>query len=80
MAAIAAATAPPRIADVIRKAAKRAAVRAYATAKAGAASALGTAGMASVAFGAGLVYLPAGFVVGGALAIWLASLLPAGDR
>jgi hypothetical protein len=27
-----------------------------------------------------MVYLPAGFIVGGALAVWFASLLPAGDR
>lgn len=74
-----AATAQPAFGSVVRKVAMRAALRVYATAKAGAASALGTAGMASVAVGAGMVYLPAGFMVGGGLAIWLASLLP-GDR
>lgn len=44
------------------------------------AAALGVGGLASIAVGAGMVYLPAGFIVGGALAVWFASLLPAGDR
>jgi len=41
---------------------------------------LGAAGLASVAVGAGMVYLPAGFIVGGGLAVWFASLLPRGAK
>ena len=44
------------------------------------ATALGAAGLASVAVGAGMIYRPAGLIVGGLLAVWFASLLPAGDR
>lgn len=44
------------------------------------ATALGACGLASIAVGAGMVYTPAGFIVGGVLAVWFASLLPAGDR
>lgn len=44
------------------------------------ASVLGAAGLGSVALGAGMVYRPAGFIVGGVLAVWFASLLPPGDR
>jgi len=58
--------------------ARRVATRANAIARAGAASALGVVGLASIAVGAGMVYRPAGFIVGGALAVWLASLMPSG--
>lgn len=70
----------PSFAVVARRAVAGFAARAYAKAKTGAATAVGVAGMGSVAFGVGMVYLPAGFIVGGALAVWFASLLPAGDR
>jgi amino acid permease len=43
------------------------------------ATVLGAAGLASIAVGAGMVYLPAGFIVGGVLAVWFASLLPGGE-
>jgi uncharacterized membrane-anchored protein len=56
------------------------ATRAVTAARTGGASAVGAGGLASIALGAGMVYLPAGFVVGGALAVWFASLLPGGDR
>jgi hypothetical protein len=54
--------------------------RVYATAKAGAASALGVAGLASVTVSAALTDARLGWAVGGALAVWLASLLPAGKQ
>lgn len=43
------------------------------------ATALGAAGCGSIAYGAGMVYTPAGFIVGGALAVLLATRLPGGD-
>lgn len=55
-------------------------VNRFATAaRAGGATAIGAAGLASVAVGAGMIYLPAGFIVGGALAVWCARLLPGGE-
>jgi uncharacterized membrane-anchored protein len=58
----------------------RRAVDRVASAASGAPTAIGAAGLASIAVGAGMVYLPAGFIVGGVLAVWFASLLPGGDR
>jgi hypothetical protein len=49
-------------------------------ARKGGATVLGAAGLATVAVGAGMIYRPAGLIVGGVLAVWFASLLPAGDR
>lgn len=60
--------------------ARRAVTRAVTIAHQGAASVVGVAGLGSIAVGAGMVYLPAGFVVGGVLAVWLASLLPGGRQ
>ena len=57
----------------------RAVAHTAVVARRGGASVLGAAGLASVAAGAGMVYLPAGFIVGGALAVWFASLLPGGN-
>ena len=56
------------------------ATRAASAARRGGATVLGAAGLASVAVGAGMVYLPAGFIVGGGLAVWFASLLPRGAK
>jgi hypothetical protein len=70
----------PSLAAAARNLGAKAVARVYAAAKAGAASVIGTAGMVAIAVGAGMVYLPAGFIVGGVLAVWLASLLPAGER
>jgi cation transporter-like permease len=58
--------------------ARRAVARVATAARVGGATAIGAAGLASIAVGAGMVYLPAGFIVGGALAVWFASLLPGG--
>lgn len=44
------------------------------------ATAIGAAGLASVAYGAGQVYTPAGWIVGGALAVVFASRLPDGAK
>lgn len=75
------AAAPPGIVVSAGKALGRLAGQVYAAAKAGAASALGVAGMAMVAVGVGIVSRPGfGIIVGGILAIWLASLLPGGDQ
>lgn len=74
------AAAPPNAIASLRAAGARLAVRAYASAKAGAATALGVGGLASVTVAAGLTDVRLGFAVGGVLAIWLASLLPGGDR
>jgi hypothetical protein len=71
-----AATAPPGFAVSVRKAAAKAAARAYATAKAGAASAVGVCGLASLTVAAALTDPRLGWAVGGVLAVWLASLLP----
>lgn len=49
-------------------------------ARRGGATVIGASGLASIAVGAGMVYLPAGLIVGGALAVWFASLLPGGTR
>lgn len=43
------------------------------------AAAVGVAGLGSIAYGAGQVYTPAGWIVGGALAVWFASRLPRGE-
>lgn len=74
------AAAPASAIASLRLGAARLAGRAYMAAKTGAATALGVAGMASITVAAGMLALPAGFAVGGVLAIWLASLLPGGDR
>ena len=50
--------------------------RAVSSARRGAANAIGAAGLVTISVGAGMVYLPAGLIVGGALAVWFASLLP----
>jgi hypothetical protein len=44
------------------------------------ATVLGAAGLVSIAVGAGMVYRPAGLIVGGMLAVWFASLLPGGAK
>lgn len=74
------AAAPPSQFALLRAGAVRLAGRAYASAKAGAATAIGVGGLASVTVAAGLTDIRLGFAVGGILAIWLASLLPGGDR
>jgi uncharacterized membrane-anchored protein len=56
------------------------ATRAASAARKGGATVLGAAGLASVAVGAGMVYTPAGLIVGGVLAVWFASLLPGGAK
>lgn len=56
------------------------AARVVSAARKGGATAVGAAGLASIAVGAGMIYTPAGFIVGGALAVWFASLLPAGGK
>lgn len=57
------------------------AAQAISAVRTGGATALGAAGLASVAIGAGMIYRPAGLIVGGVLAVWFASLLPSvGDR
>lgn len=71
------AASPPSAAATARKALGAIAGRVYASAKAGAATAIGVGGMAAIAVGVGIVSRPGyGIIVGGALAIWLASLLP----
>lgn len=52
--------------------------RAASAARTGGATVLGAAGLVSIAVGAGMVYRPAGLIVGGVLAVWFASLLPSG--
>jgi hypothetical protein len=52
------------------------AIRTASAVRRGAANALGAAGLVTISVGAGLIYLPAGLIVGGALAVWFASLLP----
>lgn len=78
MATIAAAQPSPFAAA--RKLAGRVVARAYATARAGAATAVGVGGMASITVAAALLAPWAGWAVGGVLAIWLASLLPDGGK
>ncbi len=60
--------------------ARRVVNRAGSAARTGGATAIGALGLANVALGFGMIYRPLGFIVGGALAVWFASLLPAGDR
>jgi hypothetical protein len=69
-----------QVAAAFARVARGAAAQAVSAARKGGASAIGASGLASIAAGAGMVYLPAGFIVGGALAVWFASLLPSGDR
>lgn len=58
----------------------RAAVWVGATARRGGATAIGAAGLASTAVGAGAQWgWPVGLMVAGPLAVWFASLLPGGD-
>lgn len=60
--------------------ARRVAASAGSAARKGGATALGAAGLASIAVGAGMIYRPAGLIVGGVLAVWFASLLPGGAK
>lgn len=72
---------PPSAIVLARRALAKVGGRVYASAKAGAASAIGVGGMAAIAVGVGMVSRPGyGIIVGGALAIWLASLLPDSRR
>jgi hypothetical protein len=65
----------------LARAARRVGTRAASIAREGAASTLGAAGLAAIAVGAGAQWgWPVGLMVGGPLAVWLASLLPAGER
>lgn len=60
--------------------ARTAAGRVAASARRGGATMIGVAGLASLAVGAGAQWgWPVGLMVGGPLAVWFASLLPAGD-
>ena len=80
------ATAPARLpavrgratAAAFARVARTIATRAAAFACNRGATVIGAFGLASVAVGAGMVYRPAGLIVGGVLAVWFASLLPAG--
>ena len=57
------------------------AVGVTSAARKGGATVVGAAGLALIAVGAGLEWgLPVGLMVGGPLAVWFASLLPAGRR
>jgi hypothetical protein len=67
-----------RATAVFARLARGVAARAATTARRGGATVIGAAGLASVAVGAGMVYRPAGLIVGGVLAVWFASLLPGG--
>jgi hypothetical protein len=67
-------------AAALARAAGTFAARVVSIARRGGATALGAAGLASIAVGAGMVYLPAGFIVGGVLAVWFASLLPSSAK
>ena len=84
MTAVTAPASPPavsgRAAVAFARAARRVVNRAATAARTGGATAVGAAGLASIAVGAGMVYLPAGFIVGGGLAVWFASLLPRGAK
>lgn len=62
------------------RAARGVAARVASAARAGGATVIGAAGLASIAVGAGMVYRPAGLIVGGVLAVWFASLLPGGRQ
>lgn len=60
--------------------ARTAAGHTVAAARRGGATLIGVAGLASMAVGAGAQWgWPVGMMVGGPLAVWFASLLPAGD-
>lgn len=75
---VAAVASSPGFVVSARAAVAKTAGRLYAAARAGAASALGVAGLASITAAAGGVDWRLGCLVGGVLAVWLASLLPDG--
>ena len=78
-AAIAPATTSPTAiaARAIAAFTRTAVTRVNAMARAGGATVLGAAGLASIAVGAGAEWgWPVGLMVGGPLAVWFASLLP----
>lgn len=79
-AAVTTLTSPTAMSGRVAAVFARVAVQVVSAARKGGATAIGAAGLASVAVGAGMVYLPAGFIVGGGLAVWFASLLPGGAK
>lgn len=62
------------------RSARRVVDRLASAARVGGATAIGAAGLVSIAVGAGMIYRPAGFIVGGILAVWFASLLGPGGK
>lgn len=70
-----------RVVAAFARVARGVAAQATSAARRGGATAIGAAGLASVAVGAGAQWgWPVGLMVGGPLAVWFASLLPGGDR
>jgi hypothetical protein len=70
-----------RVVAAFKRVARGVATRAATVTRRADGTKLGAAGLASIAVGAGAQWgWPVGLMIGGALAVWFASLLPAGGR